>query len=292
MRKKILVTGATSAISSTVVKLLATADCDVRALVRNPAKASILQGLGAELAVGDLEKPATLEPAFAGVDTVFMLAPPGPRAPEQCSNALWAARQAGVRHIVRLSAFGAAHDAPTINGRLHALSDSELIASGIAYTILKPHFFMQNLLVAAIRITQDSVLPLPLADGKMALIDIRDIARFAAHVLTTGGHENQIYTLTGPASISMHEVVAAIGDAIGRPVKYVPITLKQALDDMTSFGLDEFTLNVLRDYYIAYSRNWGDIVTDDIPRVLGASATPITTFAQDHGAAFGGARFV
>ncbi len=290
MRQKILVTGATSAISSAVIELLASADSDIRALVRNPAKAGALQALGAELVVGDLEKPKTLDQAFEGIDTVFMLTPPGPRAPEQSSNALWAARQAGVQRVVRLSAFGAAHDAPTINSRLHALSDSELIASGITYTILKPHFFMQNLLTAATSVAQDGVLPLPLADGKMALIDTQDIARFAAHVLTSSGHENKVYTLTGPASISMNAVASAIGGAIGHSVKYVPITLEQALEDMASFGLDEFTLNLLRDYFTAYSRNWGDVVTDDIPRVLGTPARSIEDFARDYAAAFGSKR--
>ncbi|MFP3501636.1 SDR family oxidoreductase [Burkholderia sp. SIMBA_062] len=290
MRQKILVTGATSTISTAVIELLASADCDIRALVRNASKAGALRALGAELAVGDLEKPRTLNQAFAGIDTVFMLTPPGPRAPEQSSNALWAARQAGVRRIVRLSAFGAAHDAPTINSRLHALSDSELIASGITYTLLKPHFFMQNLLTAAASVAQDGVLPLPLADGKMALIDTRDIARFAARVLMSDGHENKAYTLTGPASISMNEVASAIGGAIRHPVKYVSISLEEALDGMASLGLDEFTLNLLHDYFAAYSRNWGDVVTDDVPRVLGEPAKSIDDFARDYAGSFSNSR--
>jgi uncharacterized protein YbjT (DUF2867 family) len=64
---------------------------------------------GVEIQVGDLEKPWTLGPAFVGADTVWILAPPGPRAPEQCSNALWTARQGGATRVVRMSAFGAAH---------------------------------------------------------------------------------------------------------------------------------------------------------------------------------------
>ena len=50
------------------------------------------------------------------------------------SSAVWAVRNARVSHIVRLSAIGAAHDAPNRNGRLHALSDAGLAASGIACT--------------------------------------------------------------------------------------------------------------------------------------------------------------
>lgn len=79
---------------------------------------------------GDLEQPSSLTDAFAGVDTLWLLTATGPQAPHASSNAVWAARQAGIGHIVRLSAMGAAHDAPTRNVRMHALSDVELQASG------------------------------------------------------------------------------------------------------------------------------------------------------------------
>jgi hypothetical protein len=86
----------------------------------------LLTGANGNVAsVGDLERPRSLEGAFDGVDAALLLCPPGPLAPYHTSNALWAARQAGVKHVVRASAIGAAHDAPTLNGRLHALSDDE-----------------------------------------------------------------------------------------------------------------------------------------------------------------------
>jgi uncharacterized protein YbjT (DUF2867 family) len=62
-------------------------------------------------------------------------------------NAVWAARQAGVERIVRLSVVGAAHDAPNRSGRLHALSDRETERCGMRWTILRPHWFMRNLLL-------------------------------------------------------------------------------------------------------------------------------------------------
>ena len=135
MPKTILITGATGNISSGIIAQLKGCDHRLLALVRKPDKAEGLKQQGVELRAGDLEKPWTLGAAFAGADTVWVLAPPGPRAPEHCSNALWAAKQAGAKHVVRMSAFGAAHTAPTINSRLHALSDAELIASGVPFTI-------------------------------------------------------------------------------------------------------------------------------------------------------------
>jgi uncharacterized protein YbjT (DUF2867 family) len=287
MSKTILITGATGNISSGIIAQLKGPEHRLLALVRNPGKAEELKRQGVELRVGDLEKPWTLGPAFAGADTVWVLAPPGPRAPEQCSNALWAARQAGARHVVRMSAIGAAHTAPTINSRLHALSDAELIASGIPFTILKPHFFMQNLMMAAQSVAQQGAIYLALADGKMGLIDSRDISDFAAHVLTTEGHKGMTYTLTGPASLTLHQVAAAIGEAVGKEVKYVPVGVETARQSMLGVGMDEWSVNLLCDYFIAYSANWGDLVTDDFQRVTGQAPRSISQFARDFASTFG-----
>jgi uncharacterized protein YbjT (DUF2867 family) len=287
MTKTILITGATGNISSGIIAQLKGSAYRLLALVRNPEKAEELKRQGVELRVGDLEKPWTLGSAFAGTDIVWVLAPPGPRAPEQCSNALWAARQAGAKHVVRLSAIGAAHTAPTINSRLHALSDAELVGSGIPFTILKPHYFMQNLMMAAQSVAQQGAMYFALADGKMGLIDSRDISEFAAHVLTTAGHEGKTYTLTGPASISMHQVAAAIGEAIGKAVKYVPVTVEAQRQSILQMGMDEWMANLLGDYSTAYSANWGDLVTDDFQRVMGKTPRSIAQFGRDFAAAFG-----
>lgn len=287
MSKKILITGATGNISSGIITQLKGSEHRLLALVRNPEKAEHLNQHNLEFRVGDLEKPWTLGPAFAGVDTVWILAPPGPRAPEHCSNALWAARQAGAKHVVRLSAFGAAHTAPTINSRLHALSDSELVASGMPFTIVKPHYFMQNFLTTAQSVAQQGRLFLPLAGAKMGLIDSRDISDFAAQVLTTTGHEGKTYTLTGPASLSMHQIAMAMGEATGKAVTYVPVPLEDARRSMAQMGMDEWMVNLLCDYFAAYSANWGDLVTDDFQRVTGKVPRSIAQFAADFASAFG-----
>ncbi len=286
MAKTILITGATGNVSSGIIAQLKGSAYRVWALVRNPAKAEALRRQGVELRVADLEKPWTLAPAFAGADTVWILAPPGPRAPEQCSNALWAAKQAGARHVVRLSAFGASHTAPTINSRLHALSDAELAASGLPFTILKPHYFMQNLLMAARDIAERGAMELALADGRMGIIDSRDVSDFAAHVLTSTGHESRTYTLTGPASVSMHEVAAVIGEAIDRTVRYVPTTLEAQQQWLLQMGIDEWTANLLWDYSAAFGANWGNLVTDDFQRVTGTAPRGIAQFGKDYAGAF------
>ena len=287
MPKTILITGATGNVSSGIIANLKGSGHQLRALVRNPEKAEALKQQGVEVHIGDLEKPWTLAPAFAGADTVWLLSPPGPRAPEQSSNAVWAARQGGAKHVVRMSAVGAAHTAPTINSRLHALSDAELAASGIAYTILKPHFFSQNMMMAAQGVAAQGTIYLPMADGKMGIIDSRDISDFASHVLTNPGHEGKTYTLTGPASLSVDEMAAMIGSAVGKDVKYVAVPLDAGMQAMSQMGMDEWTVNLFRDYMAAYSTNWGDFVTDDFKKVTGKAPRSFKQFATDFAGVFG-----
>ncbi len=286
MSKTILITGATGNISSEIIAKLKGSGHRLSALVRNPEKAAALEQQGVKVHGGDLEKPWTLGPAFAGADTVWILTPPGPRAPEQSSNALWAARQGGAKHVVRMSAINAAYNAPTINSRMHALSDAELAASGIAFTILKPHFFAQNMMMVAKSVAEQGMIYFALADGKMGIVDTRDIGDFAAHVLTTPGHEGKTYTLTGPASLSMHDIAATIGVAVGKDVKYVAVPVDAAKQSMSQMGMDDWTVNLMGDYMTAYSANWGDLVTDDFQRVTGKAPRSFMQFATDFAGAF------
>ncbi|MDB5050398.1 MAG: hypothetical protein JWO30_3469 [Fibrobacteres bacterium] len=287
MAKTILITGANGNVSSGILNNLKNSGHNLRALVRNGEKAEALKKQGVDVRIGDLEKPWTLGQAFEGADTVWLLSPPGPRAPEQASNGIWAAKQAGAKHVVRMSAVGAAFNAPTINSRLHALSDAELAASGIPYTILKPHFFAQNLMMAAGSITQEGAMYMGLGEGRMGIIDSRDISDFAGHVLTHPGHEGKTYTLTGPASINMHQVAAAIGKAVGKPVKYVAVPVEGVNQAMAQMGMDAWTINLLTDYFKAYGANWGDFANGEFQAVTGKPPRSIEQFAQDFAGAFG-----
>lgn len=286
-KRTILVTGATGNVASQLIPLLLARGVTVRALVRDPKKAAPLAAQGVELVEGDLERPRTLGRGFEGADAMMSIVPPGPRAPQLASSALWAARQGGVKHVVRLSAVGAAHDAPTLNSRLHALSDAELERSGLAYTILKPHFFMQNLFMAAQSVASEGAIYMALGDGKMSVVDVADIAAVAAHVLTTPGHEGKSYTPTGPASIGMAEVAAAFSEALGKPVRYVPIPVEAADAAMAQHGMDEISRTMLTDYFAAYARGWGDFVTDDVQRLIGRAPRSIADFARAVAPAFG-----
>jgi uncharacterized protein YbjT (DUF2867 family) len=272
----ILITGGNGTVSSALLEALPSS-ADVRVLVRDPAKS--LTRTDVEVVVGDLDDPATLPPAFAGVDTVWLLNAMGPQAPHASMNAVHAAKEAGVRHVVRMSAIGAAHDAPTRNGRLHALSDIELMASGMDWTIIRPHFFMQNLLGSVAGDTLYGIV----GDGSLALIDVRDIAEFAAHVLLApASHSNKIYTLTGPNSLNMREAAAILSSGLATHITYQPVFGPDARQAMIDAGIQAWVADVSLEYGEAYARGWGDFTTTDFPDVCGRPARLFRHFVRDH----------
>ena len=284
----ILLTGANGNTSSATISALRGKGHRLIALVRDEKKGKALRDMGVELRVGDLSLLRSVEDAFGGVDTAWLLAPPGPLAPIQSSNALWAARRAGVKHVVRMSAVGAAHDAPTLNSRMHALSDAEVERSGLPYTILKPHFFMQNLFMAAQSVAEQGAIYMALGSAQLPMIDVRDIAAVAAAVLNEPApHAGKTYTLTGSAAVSLEQAASAIAEAIGKPVQYVPVSVAAMVDTLAKLGFDDYMQVSMRDYFTAYAQGWQSEVTPWVKQITGKEPLGIAQFARDFASAFG-----
>ena len=288
MKNTFLITGATGNVAQSLLPHLLDKGITIRALVRDKAKGEKLRAMGIELVEGDLSHHHSLPSAFEGADTVMVIHPAGPRAPEQSSNALWAAKQAGAKRIVRLSAIGAGYDAPTINGRMHGLSDAEIAASGLNYTIVKPHFFFQNMMMAATTISQHGKVYMALDNGKLPMIDVRDIGEFLAKVLLSDDHRNKTYTITGPAAITLHEFAAAVSAEIGKPVDYIHVPMEAAVAGMEGAGMDKWMVSAMVDYMHAYAKNWASEVTDTFASVVGHAPRSVADFARDFAAAFKG----
>lgn len=289
MTRTLLITGATGAVSSALIHALAGAGgVTLRALVRDPNKAAPLRSRGIQVALGDLDEPESLAAAFEGVNDLWLLNSVSPRQPENSMNALWAAKHAGVERVVRLSAIGASHDAPTRNGRLHALSDAELMSSGLKWTIMRPHFYLQNLLMAAPTIAAQGNLYWDMGSGKLGMIDTRDVGEVAAKLLLSDpdAHHGKIYTPTGPASVSLEEAASELTQGLGKPVRYVPVPHDAARQSMLDSGMPPWVVGLLGEYSRAYANDWGNFTTTHLPDLLGRPARSVREFAADHRSAF------
>jgi len=286
---KILITGATGKVGSALLDNLGNADFVLRALARDESKAQSLEGRSAEAVVGDFLKPETLGPALEGVSTVFLLTPIHPQQVPQATNVIEASKESGNDpHIVRLSVHQASYEAPTRFSRQHAEIEDELVSSGLPFTLLRPQSFMQNTLMATPTVASEGRIYQPMKEGRLGMIDARDVGEVAAKVLTEGGHEGKTYTLTGSAAISFYNVAEALSEVLGRKADYVSIPPERAKAAMLGRGIPEWVADALNEYAKAHSEGYSDWTTDDFEWLTGHPATSYREFAGDFERVFRG----
>lgn len=224
----ILVTGAAGRAGSAVIREFARKKYPVRALVRNQEQARTLEASPTvEIVEGDMSRPETLTKALAGVDRVLLISSPDEKMVETQCAFIHAAKKAGVRHIVKFSGTTTALDSPFLFSKMHAEIERYLENSGLGWTHLRPAQFMQEYLREVPTIVGQGALFLPLADARVVGVDIEDIAKAAFVLLTTPGHEGKIHNITGPEALNMTEIAEQISQAIGKTVRYVPISREQ-----------------------------------------------------------------
>ena len=281
----ILVTGSTGAIGSEVVRGLSRAGTPARALIRNPNQRQDLSGV--TWVTGDLGKPETLASAFAGCTKLFLLTGNAESAGELQHNALAAARQGGIAHAVKLSAFGASPKSNSLIGRLHYRIEQELEDSGMGWTILRPHHFSQNLLSQAKNIVDNGVVYSSSGDGKIPFVDTRDIAAVAVVTLTQPGHESKKYVITGGEKISYREATEILSKAIGKPLRFIDEPPDQARARLIKEGQAPVLVDSLLAI-AAYQRAGGptETITTVVRDLTGKPPRTFAEFARDYAGAF------
>ena len=281
----ILVTGSTGLIGSEVLRLLSRSGVPARALVRDPSRGQTLPGI--TLASGDLLRPDTLAAVFAGCTKLFLLTGNTENAAELQRRAIAAARHAGVTHVVKLSAFGASPHSNSMIGRMHYQIEQELQESGLPWTMLRPHHFMQNLLSQADNIINEGVVYSSSGDGKIPFIDIRDIAAVAVVTLTEPGHTGKKYVITGGEALSYRRATDILGEAIGRRLRFIDEPFDEARARLRRAGQPSWLVDSLLAI-AAYQRAGGptETVTSVVADLTGTPPRTFAEFAHDYAAAF------
>lgn len=282
MKTNILITGATGNTGMPVVERLAQMNIPFRAMVHSPDKENLVKKGLAEVAVGELNDPASLERALEGIDRVYLLSPPSPDQFKVQSSFVDIAKRTGVKHIVKLSAIGTALDSTVGLLRTHAQVEEYIKKSGIAYTFLRPHFFMENLLMNVDTVRRDGAIYSPLGETKISTISVRDIGAVVAKILTTEGHGGKTYTLTGPAAVTYSDIAAALAAIINRPVKYVPVPYEAAQASMVNAGMPAWFADDLIRLMKSWADGKGSMVTPDVEKIINRKPLGIREFFEIH----------
>jgi uncharacterized protein YbjT (DUF2867 family) len=287
MTRKILLTGVTGTIGSFLIEQMAASGEQGQVMVRSREKAAELESLGFKTFIGDFNEPETLPPALEGVEKLFLLSVANPRQVEMQGNMVEAARVAGVRHLVKLSAGCAGPDLPTPIKRWHYETEQQIKRSGMSYTFLRPNCFMQNSLKWVRTIREKGFFQMPIGDAVVSQVDARDIAAVAAAVLTGDGrHEGQTYEITGSKALSFEEVADDFSNALGKPVIYKRTSYEESRAHMMKTGMEEWLANAVTETYRFMSAGGAADVTDVVPQVTGREAIPFSQFVRDNAEVF------
>lgn len=284
----ILVTGSTGHVGRELIRQLVAVREPVRAMTRRPGSVTFPQGV--EIVYGDCENPASLDTAFRGIQRAFLMsgqAAGSARRPTHDLALAAAARGARVDHVVKLSVYDGGRQQDAL-GRWHREAEAAVTESGIDWTLLRPGRFMSNTLSWASMIRSGVGVHLAFAHRPAAAIAPADIAAVAATALTTDGHRNLAYQLSGPELLTPVEELRILADVLERPLTSIEVSLDATRAGLLRAGMSEAVVEAVVGRVLH-----GEDGTEVLPTVERLLSRPPITFgrwAREHGAAFLDAR--
>ncbi len=280
----ILILGASGTVGSEIVRQLKAAGVPFKAGYRSEEQVRAAAANGIEGVLADYAQPETLDAAFAGIDRLFLLGAGGGDQTQLEINAVNAAKRAGVRHLVKLSVWGAEGEAFSF-AKIHRPVERAIEQSGLAWTFIRPNGFMQNVAnYYAQSIRTQGAFYGSAGDARISHVDVRDIAAVVVKVLTTPGHEGKTYTLSGPEALTYGEIAKKVGDARGSAVSYVNLEPQQLRGGMIAAGIPDDYADLLLDLNRYYAEGHAAKVTSDVKQVTGRDPISFDQWANENAA--------
>ncbi|WP_433658938.1 SDR family oxidoreductase [Nocardia sp. CA-128927] len=280
----ILVTGATGTVGRALIDQLLSAGERVRATSRHPATAHLPADV--EVVEADLGNPTQTAAAMRDVDRVFLLST-GPAIPEHDAVVTRAAAEAGIARLVKLSSGRTGDDTATDPiPTWHRAGEQSVRTAGVPWTIVRPLGFMSNALHWAGSIRAHGAVYAPYGQGRIAVIDPRDIAAVAKVALTTDGHDGQVYTLSGPQALSPGEQTAVLGAVLGRQLEFIEVAPEQARQAILDHGVPTELADAIMALRATALEAFTSVVHDTVARLTGTPPRTFEQWAADHAIEF------
>jgi NAD(P)H dehydrogenase (quinone) len=277
----ILVTGATGQVGYHLMEALADLSAEATAMVRVSAKAADLPGSPNHV-VATLDGPPSAD-VLRNFDRVFLLSPAHEGQVELELIFIDALLAAGHQpHIVKIAADGFEDpDCEVRFMRSHREIAVHLDATGLPVTYLAPGLYMENLLEAADTIRDQGTIFAPAGQGRVGFVAASDVAKAAAQVLTSAGHEDQTYILTGPEALTYADVAARVSAVFARQVDYDDLAESVAKDQMLASGLSPWQAEGTVELFDWIRQGGADSVTSTVRDLTGEDARTVDHWLSD-----------
>lgn len=282
----ILVTGATGRVGYHLMEALADAHADVTAMVRVQAKGADLPGTPQHV-VATFDDPPPAE-VLRGFDQVFLLSPAIEEQAELETVFIDALVAAGHGpHVVKIAADGFADPGCDVRFMLsHRQVAAHLDATGLPATYLAPALYMEDLLTFAGRMRESAEISAPAGHGRIGFVAASDVAAVAARVLTSPGHGDVVYTLTGPEALRFKDVAGRISAVFAREVDYADQAPDGARQQLLAGGVSAWQAEGNLELFDWIRQGGADTVTATVREVTGADPRPVQDWLEESRADF------
>lgn len=282
----ILLTGANGRVGSSAAQHLTQRGLPFRVMVRHRDRLGMLAKLTDDICVADFGDRASLSAALNGIGCALLVTPNHELQSRWEANFIEVAAACGVHHVVKISSMEASATALGAIPRGHYAGECRLRESGMGWTMLRPNFFCQNLLMFARGIAEKNVFNLPFGSARVAPIDTRDVGAIAARILSEDGHESQQYTLSGNPLVNFTEVAAALSSALGRDIRYIaqePADFRAFLGRVVS---SPWHVDAVCELFAQIAAGALEQLSEDATDLLGRPTISLSDFIEDHREAF------
>jgi NAD(P)H dehydrogenase (quinone) len=243
----------------------------VAALVRDPAKAAAMKSLDLALRAGDYSDPASLAEAFKGVDTLLLISSGTLEdRVQQHINAINAAKENGVKHIVYTSVLRSNDKTKFTAGLDHYHTEEYLKKSGIPYTLFRNTYYTATLPIVLGDALTSSNWYYAAGQAKVNYASRTDMAEALANVLAAPEkHQNKTYEITGSKAYSFSEIAGIVGGITGKQVAYIPIPLEDLKNGMKQAGVPEMYITLLAGLAASIAEGEFDVTDPALEQLLG-----------------------
>ena len=260
------------------------APSNVRLTARSTEKLGDLNIHGFDVERADYDDPASMEKAFAGIDTLLLISSAGPNEARIANHrsAIDAAKKVGVKRIVYTSFTNPTPESKFIWAAPHVDSEAYLKASGLTYIILRDNQYALNLDSLLAQAKESGVFAIPGATGKVAYITHQDVASAIVAVLTGKGQDNTIYELTGPEAFNADDIAKVLSAELGKKISVIDATLDSFKEFFRSIGMPEFVVEGLSSIYVASGAGEYSEVSNDVNLLTGKPATSLRDYIRSY----------
>ena len=275
----VLVTGATGNVGREVMRALRARNIEAWAADRHPDRVRALLGEEVKAVTLDYGDRSTFA-CTEGAGALFLLRPPAiADVDATLLPFIDEARRRGVQHVVFLSVAGAEKNKLVPH---HAVERH--LMKGTGWTILRPGFFAQNFGDAYRRdIVDDSRVYVPAGRGRVAFVDVRDLAEVASLVFALPtAHEREAYTLTGPEAVDFNTAAALLTEALGRAIRYEAASIVGYLLHLRARGMPWAQVGVQTVLHAGLRLGQAERVDPTLERLLGRRPRSLRDYIQDN----------